>query len=352
MGAKPIALVDPSPRDIAAIFLPRDLADLKGLVDLEPGEGQQKLAPGDGQQKLDPRQVDEILPRATFIIGQTDMPRERLDRAPNLRAILNVEGNFLPNLDYEECFRRGIHVLSVAPVFSQPVAEMGLGLCLDLARGITGAHNAFKAGKEQYGMSGSDDAFLLRGCNVGIVGFGGLGRAVRALLEPFRCAIRVSDPWLPARTIDQAGCLPCDLDELLTRSRVVFVTAAVTTENMGFLDRRHFSLMPRGGLFLLLSRAGVVNFPDMLAAAASGHLRVAVDVFPEEPLAPDHPARTTPNVLLSPHRAGAVREALFEMGALVLADVKQILRGLPPSACLRAERETVARMRSRPVKKT
>ena len=343
MGTKPIALVDPSPREIPAIFLPQDLADLKGLVEMEPA---------DGQQKLDPRQVDEILPRATFVIGQTEIQRERLDRSPNLRAIFNVEGNFLPNLDYEECFRRGIHVLNVGPVFSQPVAEMGIGLCIDLVRGITEAHNAFRAGTEQYGMSGGGDAFLLRGCSVGIVGFGGLGRAVRALLEPFRCTIRVSDPWLPERTIEQAGCLPCDLDELLTKSRVVFVTAAVTTENMGFLNKRHFALMPRDGLFLLLSRASVVDFPDMLAAAASGHLRVAVDVFPEEPLGPDHPARTTPNVLLSPHRAGAVREALTEMGTLVLADVKQILRGLPPSACQRAERETVARMRSRPVKKT
>jgi len=62
-----------------------------------------------------------------------------------------VEGNFLPNIDYEECFRRGIHVLCVAPVFSQAVAEMGLGLCIDLARGITDAHNAVRAGTESTG---------------------------------------------------------------------------------------------------------------------------------------------------------------------------------------------------------
>jgi phosphoglycerate dehydrogenase-like enzyme len=229
---------------------------------------------------------------------------------------------------------------------------MGLGLCIDLARGITEAHVAFKAGGEKYGMAGNAEAFLLRGCDVGIVGLGGLGRALRALLEPFRCTIRVSDPWLPVRAIEQAGCIPSDLDDLLSRSRVVFVTAAATTENQGFLNARHFALMPKGGLFILLSRASVVDFPAMLAAAASGHLRVATDVFPEEPLAAGHQARSTPNVLLSAHRAGGLREAMTEMGTLVLTDVKQILRGFPPSACLRAERETVARMRSKPVKKT
>ena len=337
----PTALVDPAPRSLEAIFLPRELEELRTQVNLLP----------DDLQKPSPAQVDEILPEATFVIGQTEMTTERLGKAPNLRAIFNVEGNFLPNIDYEECFRRGIHVLSVAPVFSQSVAEMGLCLCIDLARGVTESHMAFKAGKEKYGMSGPE-GFLLRGCDVGIVGLGGLGRALLNLLAPFRCTVRVSDPWLPVRTIVQAGCIPVDLDELLGKSRVVFVTAAATTENQGFLNARHFALMPRGGLFLLLSRASVVDFPAMLAAAASGHLRVATDVFPDEPLAADHPARTTPNVILSPHRAGSLREALTEMGTLVLADVKQILRNLPPSACLRAERETVARMRSKPVKKT
>jgi phosphoglycerate dehydrogenase-like enzyme len=64
------------------------------------------------------------------------MPKERLDRAPHLRAIFNVESNFMPNVDYDECFRRGIPVLSTAPVFAGAVAEMALGLALSAARGI------------------------------------------------------------------------------------------------------------------------------------------------------------------------------------------------------------------------
>ncbi len=338
---KPVALVDPDPRDIRMIFLPEDLKDLQAAVELRPA---------DWSRKPTASQIDEILKDATFVIGQTELGIERLGRARNLRAIFNVEGNFLPTIDYDECFRRGIHVLSVAPVFSRPVAEMGLGLCLDLARGITDSHMDFVAGKEKYGRAGSP-AFLLGGSDVGIVGFGGLGRALRSLLEPFHCTLRVFDPWLPVRTIRQAGCLPCELDELLAVSKVVFVTAAATTENEGFLGGRHFHLMKEGSLFILLSRASVVDFPAMLEAAAAGRIRVATDVFPEEPLAKDHPARSTANLLLSPHRAGSVREALFEMGSLVLADITQILRGLPPSACLRAERETVARMRSKPVVK-
>ncbi len=339
---KPLALADPEPRTLEAIFHREELAELRRIVELSPDDGRKPTS----------REVDDILPRATFVIGQTDLPAGRLAAAPKLRAIFNVEGNFQPNVDYEECFRRGIHVLNVSPVFAVPVAEMGLGLCLDLLRGITDAHNAFTAGAEKYGHAGNQHALLLSKQEVGIIGFGALGRALLGLLQPFRCRVRVHDPWQPERLIEQAGCLPSELEELLGASKVVFVTAAVTTENQGFLGERQFRVMRPGSLFILLSRAGVVDFPAFLAAAASGHIRAATDVFPEEPLAPDHPARRTPNLLLSAHRAGGLDAAMREMGSLVLSDVRQILRGLPPSSCARAERETVARMRSKPVSRT
>ena len=81
--------------------------------------------------------VERHLPETWAILGQTAMPRERLDRAPNLRAIVNVEGNFLPNVDYTACLDRGVHVLNASPAFALPVAEAALGMAIDLARGIT-----------------------------------------------------------------------------------------------------------------------------------------------------------------------------------------------------------------------
>ena len=70
-----------------------------------------------------PALVESHLRRMTIIIGQTAMDRDRLDRAPNLRAILNVKANWEPNIDYEECHARGIHVLSAAPAMAPAVAE-------------------------------------------------------------------------------------------------------------------------------------------------------------------------------------------------------------------------------------
>ena len=81
--------------------------------------------------------VEAHLPETVAIVGQTAMPAERIARAPKLRAIVNVEGNFLPNVDYDAALDRGIHVLNASPAFALPVAEMALGMAIDLARGIS-----------------------------------------------------------------------------------------------------------------------------------------------------------------------------------------------------------------------
>ena len=124
----------------------------------------------------------------------------------------------------------------------------------------------------------------------------------------------------------------------------------MTSENQGFLGADAFAKMRKGAAFILLSRAGVVDFAGADGRrCASGHIVAASDVFPEEPLARDHPVRTLPGFLRSAHRAGALDIAFKRMGDMVLEDMDLIDRGLPPMRCKRAERETVSRMRSKPV---
>jgi phosphoglycerate dehydrogenase-like enzyme len=335
----PLILIDPLPRTLDAIMRPEVRRRLESLGRIVLCE----------DRRMPAEQVDALLPETTILIGQTDMPRERLARAPKLRAIFNVETNFAPNVDYAACQERGIWVLAPAGVFAQSVAEAGLGMAIDLARGITAADRDFRVGREQYGLAANRDTFLLFGAPVGIIGFGDLGRALRRLLVPFHCPVAVYDPWLPEMLIEQHDCRAVDLDELLRESRVIFVFASVTTENQGFLGAREFALMRPGTVFLLLSRAGVTDFPAFLDAVRSGHIRAATDVFPEEPVAPDDPVRRVEGLLLSAHRTGGTKEALFDIGRMTVEDAALILRGLPPQLCRRADPATAARLRSKPV---
>jgi phosphoglycerate dehydrogenase-like enzyme len=336
-----LILVDPLPRTLAMICDAPTRARLEALGRLVVHE----------HGRMPDGIVEEHLPDATAILGQTAMPAERLARAPNLRAIVNVEGNFLPNVDYAAALDRGVHVLNASPAFALPVAEVALGMAIDLARGISAADRAMRAGAEVYGLDGNADAFLLAGSPVGIVGFGDLGRALRRLLAPFDNPVKVYDPWLPDVLVRRHDAEPAPLDEVLAQ-RVIFVFASVTADNEGFLGRAELERIRPGSVLLLMSRAGVVDFDALTELVAAGRFKAATDVFPEEPLAPDHPIRMLDGALLSPHRAGGMREAFLEIGRLAVADLELIARGLPPQLCKRAERETAGRMRSRPVERS
>lgn len=337
--ARNIILVDPLPRTLDLIMTPDVRARLEKLGEVVISEDCQ----------MPDEQVEALLPETVLIFGQTAMPKARLDRAPRLKAIFNVESNFLPNIDYQACVERGIWVLAPAGAFAAPVAEAALGMALDLARGISAADRDFRAGTELYGLAGNAETFRFAGASVGIIGFGDLGKNLRELIRPFKNAVRVFDPWLPHEIITQHDCMPATLDELLRQSRVVFVFASVTSENEGFIGQREFALMQHGSAFLLMSRAAVVDFPAMLAAVTSGHIRAATDVFPQEPVAPDDPVRHIPGLLLSAHRTGGTRDALYALGSMAVADAELIMRGLPPQLCRRADAAIANKLRSKPV---
>ncbi|ACM27522.1 hydroxyacid dehydrogenase [Rhizobium rhizogenes] len=335
---RPLAISAPEPRSLELIFNKDALSLLHSKYRVVEADPENIAGLG-----------DDILGEARYIIGQPPLSKEVLDRMPRLRCILNVESNLINNMPYDVLFERGIHVVTTGQVFAEPVAEIGLGFALSLARGIVDADVDFRQGKELWGGDGNASARLLSGSDIGIVGFGDLGKALNRLLSGFRATVRVFDPWMPPSILKEHGVQPAGLDEVLSGSDFIFVVASVTSENKGFLGGTAFARMRKGAAFILLSRADVVDFEALMAAVASGHIVAASDVYPEEPLSGDHPVRSLKGFIRSAHRAGALDSAFKKMGDMVLEDMDLMDRGLPPMRCKRAERETVSRMRSKPV---
>ena len=330
-------VMDLYPRSIDLIFTKQDLLKLRSFGNLVIWEG----------TRMPARDLEKHLLDAEAIIGQPDLPEKRLMMAEKLKAIINVEGNFQPNVDYGYCFQNSIHVLNVGVVFGQAVAEMALGFALSLARSISQSDSLFKEGREVYGTPACTTSFLISGKSIGIVGFGNLGRTLLPLLQPFRCFIRVYDPWLPDSYLQEFGVQPCGLEELMKESRIVFMLAGATTENSAMIGRRELEWLQENAIFILTSRASLVDFDAFTEALQTGRFMAAVDVFPEEPFPKDHPIRRLDNVLLSAHRAGALEETFKLMGEMIVDDLDLIFKGLAPVRLQRALRETVMRMRSK-----
>jgi phosphoglycerate dehydrogenase-like enzyme len=228
---KPLILIDPLPRTVDSICDPLTRRRLESLGRLVISE----------DRAMPDTMVDQHLPETVLLFGQTAMPRERIEHAGRLKAIFNVETNFLPNIDYAACRQRGVWVLSPTSSFAEAVAESALSMAIDLARVITVADRAFRAGTEKFGLAGNEVSFMFTKAPVGIIGLSDLGGKLRALIRPFRNPVRVYDPWLPDDLIRSYDCEPVGLDDLLASSRVVFVFASVTTENQGFLGEREFA---------------------------------------------------------------------------------------------------------------
>jgi phosphoglycerate dehydrogenase-like enzyme len=336
---KPVILLRPAPQRSERIFSAdarRRLHDRYSVVDGEADPSEEA--------------IEACLPDVFAIVGQPDLPAERLARAPNLRVVLNVEGNLFQNVDYEVAFARGVNVAVCAPAYARPVAEHALGMAIDLARGISREDRAFREGRERYVSAGNADAILLRGSEMGLIGYGNIGRRLLPLLAAFRPGrIRCFDPWLPDSVIRDAGMEPATLEETLATSTFLFILATATEESHHLLDAENLLLIPAGARVVLSSRAAVVDFDALVAYVAAGRFLCAVDVWPEEPAAPDHPARRLEGMVLSAHRAGGIPSAFLEIGEMVLDDLELVARGLPPVRHQLASRELVARYRSRPV---
>jgi len=333
----PLIFMDPFPRNEAMVYSPECAAALAEMGTVVAHWG----------SRAPDNLVEKHLAQMTILIGQTAMPKERLDRAPNLKAILNVKANWEPNIDYAECHARGISVLSAAPAMAPAVAEFCVGQAIMLLRGLHKSDALFRMGTEAYGIGGNQTAKSLYGADIAMIGYGNLGRALAPLLRPFGVNLMVHDPWLSDGYLRTEGLVPVSLDYALGQSDVIFLLAGVTSDNEGFLDRGLLETIRDDASVVLVSRAEIVEFDAFLELAGNGAFRAAVDIFPEEPVPACSPYRTVPNVLFSSHLAGGLNASYARIRETMLDDIGQILKGFPPLRMQKADPKLAAKMRSR-----
>ena len=334
MTASPQAVIDLFGRRVDEIFSESDQRRLRDTVQVVWAR----------DEPMPDDQAAEALETAEFVVCSGWRYGELRGRFPRLRAIIDVAGGLPRGLDYEEAYARGIHVLTAAPGFGRQVAEMSLGLALASCREIAIGDRALREGRERYMHQGNETTFMLFDKPVGIIGYGAIAQALHPLLVPFGGTISAYDPWLGDGYLRSRGVRPVGLEELLRESRFVFVLAAPSSENKALLDRAHLELLRPDAVLLLISRAHVVDFDALTDLLAQGRFRAGIDVFPEEPVPADHPIRRLDSAVLSAHRAGSLRDGMWDLGALVVDDLEMLARGLPPRRLQGASRELVARL--------
>ena len=169
----------------------------------------------------------------------------------------------------------------------------------------------------------------LTGRAVGIVGFGAIGRRLGELLQPFRCDLRIADPFLPEGVEKPYGARRVGLAELVRKSDIVVLSAASNEGTRHLIGRREIAAMPKGAILVNVARAALVDTDALVARLRRGDLFAAIDVFDQEPLPKGSPLRKLPNAFLTPHRAGGVLASVERIIGGLAGDLENHLAGRP-----------------------
>ena len=210
-------------------------------------------------------------------------------------------------IDVADAQRRGVTVIDTSRSMTPTVAEFALAMTLNLMRNIPTRSRSCARGAGQ-SRTWDQPGFVwgdLTGRRVGLAGFGSINRRYAELLAPFRCTVAAMIPScrMPSSGrggIERAGSLV----ELAASSEIFVVGIPPTPATQGIISAEVIDALPRGALFVLVTRMAVVEQEALWRRAEAGEIRAAIDVFAPEPPPADASFRRSPFVLPTPHIAG------------------------------------------------
>lgn len=249
-----------------------------------------------------------------------------LEASSSLRLVQKI-GVGVNTIDLDAARARGVAVANMPGTNTTAVVEHTLALLLAALRRIPAFDPSTRSGRGWEPDLGSVDAVgELAGRTVGLVGYG----AVASQLAPVLCALgaRVLHSTRTARP--DAVSEPRSLDDLLGESDVVSLHLPLTAETTGLLDRDRIARMKPGAVLVNTARGALVDEDALVDALRSGHLRAAaLDVFAEEPVAPDHPLLALDNVVVTPHVAWLTPETLARSASVAFENCRRLRAGEP-----------------------
>ncbi|MEU7716938.1 D-2-hydroxyacid dehydrogenase family protein [Streptomyces tibetensis] len=252
-------------------------------------------------------------------------PGSLIARLPRLKLIV-ASGMRNSVIDYAAADAHGVTVCGTASSSTPPV-EMTWALLLGLARGLVEESNALRSGGPWQSTVGAD----LHGRRLGLLGLGKIGSRVSRVGLAFGMRVGAWSQNLTRERADEVGVeLAASKEELLTDSDFVSVHLALGDRTRGLLGRPELALLKPSAYLINTSRAAIVDQDALLDALHAGRIAGAgVDVFDVEPLPADHPMRTAPRLLATPHLGYVSRANYATYYGQAVENIRAFLAGAP-----------------------
>lgn len=288
-------------------------------------------APGPALTDFTDADADRVLADTEVLITSWGCPMidaDVLSRAPRLSAVVHAAGTVKGHIA-PACWERGVQVSTAAAANAEPVAEFTLAMVLLAGKGVLPIAREYAARRGPVNLNCEFPAIGNYRRRVGLIGASRVGRRVIELLRPFDFEVWVSDPYLDPAVAKSLGVKLVELDELLAGCSIVSLHAPSLPTTRHLLDRRRLGLLPDGAALINTARGALIDQDALLDELVSGRISAVLDTTEPEVTAPDSPLYTLPNVLLTPHMAGASGNELARLGQSALAELARYARGLP-----------------------
>ncbi len=289
----------------------------------------------DVRLKLSEAELAAIIPAydALVVRSETQVTAKVLEAGERLKVVGRA-GVGIDNIDLDTATRRGIVVVNAPTANTIAAAEHTLAMMLALARHIPQADERLRAG-------GWDRAKFMgvevRDKTLGIVGLGRIGQEVARRADGFQMRVLAYDPFVSADIAERLGVTLVDLPDLLRESDFVTLHTVLNAQTRGLIGPQSIALMKDGARVINVARGGLVNERALLDALDSGKLAgAALDVFDQEPLPADHPFRSHPRIIVTPHLGASTVEAQMGVARDVAEQIVAVLAGRPAEHAVNA----------------
>lgn len=278
---------------------PEGLAHLRSHPDIEVEEKPTRPLP---------EVIAEIGEYDAFVgRSATRVTRELLQAGDRLKVIGRA-GVGVDNIDLQTATELGIAVINAPGGNTVSVAELAFGVLLSLVRNIHIAVESMRGGRWDRSRLGGSE---LRGRTMSIIGLGRIGSEMARRARAFGMTLIAYDPFVPSARFEELGVERMErLSDAMDRADVVTVHTPLTAETVGLIGAPELARLGRGAIVMNLARGGIIAEDALSDALTSGRIAgAALDVFMGEPLSADHPLRSVPNLILTPHLGASTSDA-------------------------------------------
>ena len=277
----------------------------------------------------EPSVIKEMLKDADICVtgwGCPSINEELAGNAPNLRMVAHTGGS-VAIIVSPYLYERGIAVISGNELYAESVAEGCLAYILAGLRNIPYYNKLVQEG--EWRPAGFENKGLLDR-KIGLVGFGAITRYLVPMLKPFNTDLLVYSKHLSEEDCRSYGMTRADtLEQIFSTCDIVSLHMARTKDTYHVINRELLKLMPDGALLVNTARGSVIDEQALADELQTGRINAVLDVFEEEPLAPDSRLRGLDNVILIPHMAGPTGDRHKYVSLALIEDMKRMLAGQP-----------------------